>query len=228
MPLACEQYSKTGVVGGNREDVLALSSNRKGRVSPMLAVSSASNGDLALHCGSDPLPGFHVAEAFDKPHAKSEDMEIVVGVPKSEFRKWCIAFSRCLTERRVQLTLFYGEAVRLCYELQAHIQGGETTPNISRLYKNVWRSTSLQISMLDNDGQIPTFDVIDTSKLVDHVGILMSCRLSRRCSVGVLHLSFTPSGCWSPPRIWQRPLGACCARMLTYWLSRLGWHLSAI
>lgn len=65
MPLACEQYSKTGVVGGNREDILALGSSRKRRVNPMLAISSASNGDFALHYGSDPLLGFHVAEAFE-------------------------------------------------------------------------------------------------------------------------------------------------------------------
>ena len=172
MPVAFEKYWKTGVVGGNSKDILALGNNSKGRLNPMFAISSASNGDFAVHYGSDPLLGFHLAEAFDEAPNEGEAIEKVVAISKSEFVKWCIAFSRCLEEARVRLVFFCGEAVRLCYELQAHTKSTGTVPDITRLYKNVWSSMSLQISTFDDTGQITLFDVIDTSNLADHVGIL--------------------------------------------------------
>ena len=172
MSSAFDQYWKTGVVGGNRKDVSALSDNGKGRINPMFAISSASNGEFAFHYGSDPLFGFHVLEAFEKADARNEDVENVVAVAKSQFRRWYMVFSRCVKDSCIQLVFYHGEAVRLCYELQANITGSNTVPQITRLYKNVWSSTPLQISRVYEREKASSFDVIDTSNLVDHVGIL--------------------------------------------------------
>ncbi|TKA82451.1 hypothetical protein B0A49_00050 [Cryomyces minteri] len=166
---ALKQYWKTGVVGGNPEDVLALGKGSTGKVNPMFAISSASNRDFALHYGSDPLLSFHLAQAF---HETPTNVDKVVTLAKSEFQKWCISFSRSLEQTHIQLIVYCGEAVRLCYELQAHIAGIQAPPPLTRLYKSVWSSTPLQINTTDTPRRIGLFDVIDTSNLVDHVGIL--------------------------------------------------------
>jgi MYND finger len=172
MSTAFEKYWKTGVVAGNPKDVLALSGDHKGRMNPMFAVSSASNGDFAVHYGSDPLLGFHLAEAFDEDKSESEIIEDIVAVAKAEFEKWCLVFSRSLMDDRVRLALSCGEAVRLCYGLQAHITSIGTSSGITSIYKNAWSSTPLQMSTFDETHRVHLFDVIDTSNLVDHVGIL--------------------------------------------------------
>ncbi|KAK5017119.1 hypothetical protein LTR16_002140 [Cryomyces antarcticus] len=166
---AFRQYWKTGVVGGNREDLLALGKGGTGRVNPMFAISSASNRDFALHYGSDPLLSFHLAPAF---HEASTNVDKVVALAKSEFQKWCASFSRFLEQTHIRLIMYCGEAVRLCYELQAHIGGIHAPPPLTRLYKSVWSSTPLQIDTTDSTRRIGLFDVIDTSNVVDHVGIL--------------------------------------------------------
>ncbi|MCJ1355455.1 MAG: hypothetical protein MMC33_005447 [Icmadophila ericetorum] len=185
---AFELYWKTGVVGGNAEDIQALDNGQQGCLNPMFAVSSASNGDFAMHYGSDPLIGFHLAEVFNEAPVKDGGIKKAVAVAKTEFRRWCLAFSRCLSQTHVQITLYYGEAIRLCYGLQAKVNGTGATPQITHLYKNVWSSVLLTI---DEAQQATLFDIIDTSNLVDHVGILnvlpASIPLLKRQSSSVLY-----------------------------------------
>lgn len=149
MSTAFKQYWKTGVVGGIPEDVLALGDDGKGRMNPMFAISSASNGDFALHYGRDPLLGFHLVEAFDGVSATKEAIKNVVALAKSQFRKWCISFFRWTEESRIRLVLCSEEVVRLCYTLQSHLRSPNSIPQITRLYKNVWSSVALHISPLD-------------------------------------------------------------------------------
>ena len=60
------QYWKTGVAGGNSNDLELLGEGGKGFLNPMFAISSAPSGDFAVHYGTEPLLGFHLDEAFHK------------------------------------------------------------------------------------------------------------------------------------------------------------------
>ncbi|EHK97243.1 hypothetical protein M7I_6973 [Glarea lozoyensis 74030] len=59
------RFWETGVVAGNLPDLQELSSSQGGRVNPMFAISSSSTEEFAVHYGSEPLLGFHLATAFD-------------------------------------------------------------------------------------------------------------------------------------------------------------------
>lgn len=167
-----KRYWKTGVVGANRQDVLALSNNGEGRVNPMFAVSSAPTGRFAVHYGSDPLLGFHLAEAFDTAAAAEEVIERVVRLAKYQFQEWCGTLARCTKNDRVRISLHCGEAIRLCHELQSRGTYSQITERFTRLYVAPWTSKLLALDGLEETSLPIVFDVIDTSNLVDHVGPL--------------------------------------------------------
>ncbi|KAF2839031.1 hypothetical protein M501DRAFT_756096 [Patellaria atrata CBS 101060] len=165
-----KKYWATGVVAGNRSDVMALGNGGKGHVNPLIAFSSAGDGSFTLHYGLDPLLGFHLANAFD--NLGSNPSETIARTAKAEFGAWCSTFAQYLHNQKVRLTLHDGEAVRLCFELQAHITYLPKPSGRTRLYKTVWSSAPAVLTNTDNVNRIVPFDVIDTSNIIDHIGIL--------------------------------------------------------
>lgn len=139
MATAYRAYWTTGVVGGNEEDVAALEPSGRGRMNPLFANSSASNGDFAVHYGSDPLNGFHLAQAFNIPaSAKGLDtISRLVTLAKLEFREWCDGLVRHLeASRGLLLSFYYGDALRLYFELQAHNPRLTEPATIAHVYKD--------------------------------------------------------------------------------------------
>lgn len=174
MSATFKRYWKTGVAGGNRQDVLALSSNGKGRVNPMFAISSAPAGGFAVHYGSDPLLGFHLAEALDKDIAGDGENAIdrVVRLAKTQFQEWCESLARYIKNDCIRISMHSGEAIRLCHELQSYGPCGHNSGRFTRLYVAPWTSKLLSLDGLQQSSCPAVFDVIDTSNLVDHVGPL--------------------------------------------------------
>lgn len=172
MPSAFEEYWKTGVAGGNKHDISSLGTDGKGRVNPMFAVSSAPTGGFSVHYGSDPLLGFHLAEAFDSTKSGKSIVDRVVQIAKGQFRSWCDSLAKTLEEGRVKIIIHCGDAISLCHELQSQNISEANFPKAPPLRLGPWSSVRL---VLDGPGYSPgpvLFDVIDTSNLVDHVGIL--------------------------------------------------------
>ncbi|KAI9713338.1 MAG: hypothetical protein M1812_006697 [Candelaria pacifica] len=162
MGRAFKAYWETGVVGGNSVDLQALEDS-KGHVNPMFAISSAPSGQFAVHYGTDPLLGFNVTDAFDDKYTTNS----VVQAAKARFQGWCGDFSTRLTTKSVLLKLFCGDAIRLCHGLQrkssSHIDG----------YLGPWTARPLSLGGLDGtESPLQYYDIIDTSNLIDHVGIL--------------------------------------------------------
>lgn len=168
------RYWETGVAGGNTADCTQL--GQKNHVNPMFAVSSAPLGEFAVHYGSEPLLGFHLAETFRKLYycgekkALAAQSDRLVEAAKTQFTDWCHAFSALVRSRRVCVQLFSGEAVALCHQLQLGI--GE-----ARFYTKPWKLQPLRLD--GHAGQkescwpsLDRFDVIDTSNLGDHVGLI--------------------------------------------------------
>jgi hypothetical protein len=172
MSSAFEGYWKTGVTGGNEEDERSLGNLGKGRLNPMFAISSAPAGGYAVHYGSDPLLGFHLAEAFDMAEPGKSHMDCVVKLAKFQFRSWCDSFVRFLEQDRISIVLHCGEAVSLCHELQRQPLAEANLQNAPSLYVGPWTCKPLVLDrQFYNPGAVQ-FDVIDTSNLADHVGIL--------------------------------------------------------
>lgn len=192
MGFVYREFWKTGVVAGNSDDLSRLSG--KGEVNPMFAVSSAASRDFAVHYGAEPLLGFHLPEAFcGKGHKKGgsviEQSKRAVAIAKSQFKAWCESFAAHNSKGRVRISFFCGEALALSHELQLAVTLDQKSSHFSRTYIRPWSACPL---LLDGHVNLTApFDVIDTSNLGDHVGLInilsATAPLLRRNASSVLH-----------------------------------------
>lgn len=193
------EFWKTGVVAGNNEDLSRL--NGKGEVNPMFAVSSAASRDFAVHYGTEPLLGFHFPEVFQEIVPKhrggvSEQSKRAVAIAKSQFKAWCENFVKYVSNDRVHVSFFCGEALALSHELQLAITLDTRTGHAARTYVKPWSGYPLLLDghvSLNALGDLPydPFHVIDTSNLGDHVGFInilsATAPLLRRSASSVLY-----------------------------------------
>jgi hypothetical protein len=64
---ALRQFLSPGVVAVNSDDVALLNENgHESFPNPTFVYSSAFDKDITLHCITEPLLGFHIAETYDK------------------------------------------------------------------------------------------------------------------------------------------------------------------
>lgn len=174
------EFWKTGVVAGNIEDLSRL--NGKGEVNPMFAVSSAASRDFAVHYGAEPLLGFRLPEAFhqkvpEQRGGTSEQAKRAVAIAKSQFKAWCECFTKYVSNDRVQVSFFCGEALALSHDLQLAITLNQKPGHVTRTYVKPWSACPLLLDgyvSLNATRDLPydLFDVIDTSNLGDHVGFI--------------------------------------------------------
>ena len=186
------EFWKTGVVAGNSDDLSRL--NGKGEVNPMFAVSSAASRDFAVHYGTEPLMGFHLPEAFHEKVPKkggsvSEQSKRAVTIAKSQFKAWCESFAAHDSKGLVQISFFCGEALALSHELQLAVTLDQRSSLLARTYVKPWSACPL---LLDGHVSLTApFNVIDTSNLGDHVGLInilsATAPLVRRNASSVLY-----------------------------------------
>lgn len=176
-----------------------LGAKGRGLVNPMFAISSAPSGKFAVHYGSEPLLGFHLAEAFRKIHTGSKldpasQSDCLVEAAKIQFNGWCRNFKLFIENKRVCIQLFCGDAVALCHQLQLGIAFGKGN-DLANFYSKPWKLQPLYLDGLaghDESRWLPLdrFDVIDTSNLGDHIGlinmIVATAPLLRRRNTSVL------------------------------------------
>ena len=173
-----QEYWKTGVVGGNPKDVADLGKGARGSVNPTFSVSSAPAGDYAVHYGLEPLLGFHLAQCFSNSAVKISAVNTtIIDVAKAQFKAWCSSFKKYVAYHRVHLIFHSGEAVALCYLLQLHLSFNYQSAGSPISYAKPWSSIPLVldgIKKLADQDDLPLggFDVVDTSNLSDHVGLI--------------------------------------------------------
>ncbi|KAL8783007.1 MAG: hypothetical protein Q9195_009512 [Heterodermia aff. obscurata] len=195
------EFWKTGVVGGNAEDLADLGNGGLGLVNPMFAASSAPPGDYAVHYGTEPLLGFHVAEAFSNNPESTQTARTgvnshVVNVAKTQFKAWCHSFKQYADNGTVRLEMFSGEAIGLCYELQLQIALRNKVDGLVRAYVQPWTLRPLRLESTtksgnDNLGSFTLYNIIDSSNLSDHVGLInvlsATIPLLRKSSSSILY-----------------------------------------
>ncbi|KAA8576412.1 hypothetical protein EYC84_006538 [Monilinia fructicola] len=167
---AIQGYWKTGVVAGNKDDIKALGAGGKGFLNPTFAVSVISERSI-LDRSCDPLSSYHVAKVFDNPASKPQVLEDLAASAKKDFADWCKAFADYVAAGSVVVDFYVGDAVTLSHEL-ASIGHIGVTSVLPRLYTKPWSAKPL---LLDGPGAsiLPTtFEIIDTSNIVDYYGHL--------------------------------------------------------
>ncbi|KAJ6581191.1 hypothetical protein B0H19DRAFT_930096 [Mycena capillaripes] len=184
-------YWKTGTVSRSTTDIKAATF-----VNPTFVYSDSFTPSLvgdrcSLHYGAYPLEGFHLAAAFltsSSPKTITEGQ--LIACARSQLYDWCSSFRTTVSQKSVTITLFMGDALALCQKLTLLRNASDI-----RLYVSPWRTTEL---VLDGDCDVSraltSFDTIDTSNLVDHLGVLnvliAAVPLLAHCPTAVLYTEF--------------------------------------
>jgi hypothetical protein len=137
-------------------------------------------GAPTLHYGTDPLLGFHLATAFapvketlSASGASTRKTPLsVVEAAQLQFQEWCHVF-RSSTQTSLTIRFFAGDAIAFVHALY-HLQLSGN--NLSgHIYRDVHHLSPIELDKKEYNsthGAPLTFNVIDTSNLVDHVGAL--------------------------------------------------------
>ncbi|THW07839.1 hypothetical protein D6D03_02944 [Aureobasidium pullulans] len=167
MNQALHEFWKTGVVAGNFDDVAMLRRENGGCVNPLISGSPTCPTEFAVPYGVEPLIGYHLAEAFSSTQSVPTSMDVLAKLAKSQFFDWCRSFTLCVKSKSVSVMCHTGEAINFAHALQ-DLRGSPTLPADTHRYTKPWCATQLLLE--------PTltsqFDIIDTSNIIDHHGIL--------------------------------------------------------
>ncbi len=163
------RYWKSGITNPN------VDSNNPTQVNPTFLFSMAGR-QFNLHYGTDLCSSFHIALALAKtsfdggsastPAKTEREMWEACRV---QFSRWSIALSKRLLGRnessKIVIRLAVGDALAFCDGLRL-CQTGDFTPTI---YSSAWGAAKFSF----HDQSMPTlFNVVDTSNLSDHLGLL--------------------------------------------------------
>ncbi|KAF2434975.1 hypothetical protein EJ08DRAFT_692881 [Tothia fuscella] len=159
-----DEYKTLWRTGSLTGDADAQSSN------PMLGCLDER---LALHYRYNPLLGFHLATAFTPLAASSrlrhtasdetKKMTKTIHAAFAQFRTWSDAFRSASS--RVTLRFAIADALAFCEVLQ--------NPTNTSTYNNHWDYEPLILDQDEYGVKKPsTFDLVDTSNLIDYLGVL--------------------------------------------------------
>ncbi|KAG9089693.1 hypothetical protein FRC06_001426 [Ceratobasidium sp. 370] len=90
---------------------------------------------------------------------------------KQQFKAWRDAFRTSRAAGAITIRFFSGEAIAFCRALDVFASTGRTATGV---YVSTWRASQIGLDELST-GQHPaptSFDVVDTSNLTDHLGLL--------------------------------------------------------
>lgn len=144
---------------------------------PMFA--SRPTDSSSVHYGTDPIFGFHLATAYLPLTAESplspktppgySHVHKVVSTARLEFQAWSGAFRRWTSQNKT-LRFFAGDAYTFCHTLQ--YVGIAKVQTVAHHYTSVYGLDPLLLDSGDYTvGKAPlSFNVIDTSNLIDHFG----------------------------------------------------------
>ncbi|GLB37437.1 putative protein with domain of unknown function (DUF4470) [Lyophyllum shimeji] len=161
----CQRYWRTGVTFSDRSKASAAR-----YLNPTFAYSLEGEG-CNVHYGTDPLAIFHLAPLFGNAKGKVT-MNDAVNAAQLQFDNWCSAFYNSLSAPSVPaIRVFLGEAMAVCRCLNAF-----ATTSTLQLGVPVaqWKTHLISLNKDDYvDGCAPAlFNVIETSNMEDHIGLL--------------------------------------------------------
>ncbi|OJJ43054.1 hypothetical protein ASPZODRAFT_19755 [Penicilliopsis zonata CBS 506.65] len=148
---------------------------------------TSPSGKLAdLHYGTDPLLGFHLALGYcpitkgspfstssssSSSSSKDSNLHKAVRAARLEFSEWCLSFKNA--SKTCILRFFVGDALAFCHALQSRSSDGQSLN--TGIFRGQYISEAISMNEEDycDTGPGPRcFDVIDTSNLADHFGVI--------------------------------------------------------
>ncbi|KAH8799251.1 hypothetical protein DL96DRAFT_1687932 [Flagelloscypha sp. PMI_526] len=155
-------------------------------LNPTFVYNRAGAG-LGVHYGSDPLMGFHLAPIFG--NISEVKREEIISVIRSEFQSWCLAFQRHCARQLCIVRVFFADVLFACNAMKIAYSTGVRETGIPT---NQWKTHTICFEEEEFRHAPKAFDVIDTSNLNDHVGLLnvlvASVPLLRPLGQAVLYL----------------------------------------
>ncbi|KAF7425963.1 hypothetical protein PC9H_008325 [Pleurotus ostreatus] len=140
---------------------------------------SLAGSSFAVHYGTHPLAGFHLAPAYvplegnRRPKKDTKPtFEGLVKFARGEFGRWGGALRRFVSSNCISISLFCGDVGVFSASLQAYIENGDVGASIQG---GIGGSTVLNEQLYSpyaKQRSSKLFDIIDTSNLVDHIGLL--------------------------------------------------------
>ncbi|KAJ8087172.1 hypothetical protein PM082_006000 [Marasmius tenuissimus] len=151
-------------------------------LNPTFVYSRKGEG-FNVHYLSDPLCSFHLETAFlSAKQGRPPSVQAVIECAQNEFREWCITFQNLIATRSqdVVFRFFCGDALACCQALNL-----DYSPDSSPAFASSWTWSPI---FFEDGPRI--FDVIDSSNLIDHLGLMnvlaLATPLLRPCSSSVL------------------------------------------
>lgn len=158
---------------------------------------SLAGSRFAVHYGTHPLAGFPLAPAFvplEKSRRPRSDtkttFEGLVKFARAEFGRWSGALRRSVSSNNVSISFFCGDVGVFSTSLQGYMEGGDVG---SSIHGGIGGSVVLDEKLYPPNAKERSstlFGIIDTSNLVDHIGLLnvlsSAIPLLRRTSNAVL------------------------------------------
>ncbi|KAJ7168671.1 hypothetical protein C8R46DRAFT_1092306 [Mycena filopes] len=162
----CEEqflaYWRTGTTFSKTKDTASASF-----LNPTFVYSLVGEG-CNVHYGTDPVAPFHLAALFGSGARVS--VTDLVKVVKAEFSDWCSAFHASVSPpHKTVLRFFASEATALCRALRGFGATGALNLGIPVA---PWKTQLLQLNSIEYGGAPTAFNVIDSSNLCDHIGLL--------------------------------------------------------
>ncbi|KAJ2927552.1 hypothetical protein H1R20_g9535, partial [Candolleomyces eurysporus] len=162
-----QHYWKTGTTFRDGKNIAAATI-----LNPTFVYSLAGEG-CSLHYGTDPLTPFHLAPIFAGSKPNPTILEVVKAV-KAQFSDWCSSYRKALSSPSPPIVRsFVGEATAVCHAIRVFANSGALNPGIPVAQ---WKTQLVQFSQweyVDSPTPAPTdFNVIHTSNLEDHIGLL--------------------------------------------------------
>ncbi|KAG1879717.1 hypothetical protein F4604DRAFT_1751188 [Suillus subluteus] len=173
------------------------------RPNPTLAYSMVGD-KFGVHYGTDPLSCFHLAEALapapgNSCHPEKVALKDTINVCKTQFFRWCTSVSKVLGSQGPSspspliIRCFVGDALSLCQALgYSRTTKSTSTPFPVAPWKSACITFDPEAYGTDTKSLAPTtFNIIDTSNLLDHVGVLnilvVTCPILQRTPTATLY-----------------------------------------
>ncbi|KAI0317767.1 hypothetical protein OF83DRAFT_1058096 [Amylostereum chailletii] len=185
MPLLPElfvHYWKNGVTFTNSMQIGAAT-----LLNPTFVYSLGGEG-ISVHYGTDPVAPFHLAPLFGNAR-KALSISDVVKAAMVEFEGWCSSLFSAISSSGSPIPIIrfiVGDAIAVCRALKAF----ETTGSLDiGVPVAQWKTQLIQLSRKEYiaEGAPVIFNVIDTSNLNDHIGLL-------NVLIATVPILSTPSG----------------------------------
>ena len=131
-----------------------------------------------VHYGTNPIAASFLAPAFtstkDQPLVSQVSLKDLVKVSMTQFSTWCSSFKARIADQphNTVIRMFTGDALAFCHALRYLNEDGVTSTGV---YAYPWGGTQVNFNAEDYGARVsvPTlFNVIDTSNLTDHSGLL--------------------------------------------------------